>query len=354
MKMVKFYQEIISTKSKLANKSNEFSSGISNWYKKNGRENLPWRESISPYRIWISEIMLQQTQVKTVIPFFNLFITKYPNLNTISKASEENILALWSGLGFYRRAKNIFKAKEIIRINFNNKFPIKFEEIISLPGIGKSTAGAIMSIAYREPSPILDANVKRVISRYEGVENDSSSSSIKELWALSDKYTPSKDIFEYTQGIMDIGATICNTKTPECKACPLHKSCSSAFSTILKKEVLKKKTNPIRYIDYELAYTDKYILLFKRHEKTFWESLWIPYEKVSEQRNPLISKKQVRKKVINIKHKLSHLDLDITVKLIQYKEIFNLSTNLEYEWIKRDEVHKFGLPKPIKTIIEGI
>ena len=352
MKTMRFYQELISTNNKLAHKDSEFSLGISNWYKKNGRENLPWREDITPYRIWISEVMLQQTQVKTVIPFFNSFIRNYPDLNKLSSASEENVLALWTGLGFYRRAKNIFKAKEVIKANFDNQFPTKFDEIISLPGIGDSTAGAIMSIAYKEPYPILDANVKRVISRYEGIANDSSTSSIKELWTLSKKHTPLKNIFEYTQGIMDIGATICNTKTPECKICPLHSSCQSAFSTIEKKAI-SKKINPIKYIHFELAYTDKKVLLFKRHKKTFWESLWIPYE-ADDDRSSLIDKKEIESQIINIKHKLSHLDLDITVKLIKYKNIFNLTTNLEYLWIKKDEIEKFGLPKPIKTIIEGI
>ena len=146
---MRFYQELISTNNKLAHKDSEFSLGISNWYKKNGRENLPWREDVSPYRIWISEVMLQQTQVKTVIPFFNSFISNYPDLNKLSHASEENILALWTGLGFYRRAKNIYKAKEVIKANFDNEFPSKFNEIISLPGIGDSTAGAIMSITYK-------------------------------------------------------------------------------------------------------------------------------------------------------------------------------------------------------------
>ena len=139
----------------MKNNQSSFSSNITAWYKSNGREALPWRKNITPYRVWISEIMLQQTQVKTVIPFFNIFIKKYPNLKSLSNASEENILALWTGLGFYRRAKNIYKTKELIKNDFNNIFPKKFDEIISLPGIGKSTAGAIMSIAYKKPYPCL-------------------------------------------------------------------------------------------------------------------------------------------------------------------------------------------------------
>ena len=154
--------------------------------------------------------MLQQTQVKTVIPFFKKFISRYPNLKSLSIANEEEILALWTGLGFYRRAINIYKAKEIILSDFKNRFPKSFDDIVRLPGIGESTAGAIMSIAYQIPYPILDANVKRVISRYESVDNDSTHKSNKKLWALSNKHTPKKNIFSYTQGIMDLAATICH------------------------------------------------------------------------------------------------------------------------------------------------
>ena len=134
---------------------NSFSNRIVNWYKKNGRHDLPWRKNISPYSIWISEIMLQQTQVKTVIPYFNKFIEKYPNLEALIQASEDEILAQWSGLGFYRRAKNIYKACRVISENFNNKFPTNINDLESLPGIGRSTAGAIMSIAFNEGHPIL-------------------------------------------------------------------------------------------------------------------------------------------------------------------------------------------------------
>ena len=149
--------------------SQEFSEGVTNWYLLNGRESLPWRRNVSGYKVWISEIMLQQTQVKTVIPFYKKFIKKYPNLESISSATEDDILALWSGLGFYRRAKNIYKSKEIIKKEYKNRFPRKFNELMLLPGIGRSTAGAIMSIAYKKSYPILDANVKRVISRYKKI-----------------------------------------------------------------------------------------------------------------------------------------------------------------------------------------
>ena len=138
---------------------------ISNWYVENGRQNLPWRYSISPYRVWISEVMLQQTQVNTAITYFERFMAKYPDLQTIKNATEDDIYNLWSGLGYYRRANYIFQAKELIHNKFRGEMPDNYDELISLPGVGRSTAGAILSIAFNKPYPILDANVKKVISR---------------------------------------------------------------------------------------------------------------------------------------------------------------------------------------------
>ena len=144
-------------------------AALLDWFDHHGRKDLPWQTDRTPYRVWVSEIMLQQTQVKTVIPYFNKFIEKYPNLDALLKASEDEILAQWSGLGFYRRAKNIYKACRVISENFNNKLPTNINDLESLPGIGRSTAGAIMSIAFNEGHPILDANVKRVLGRYKRI-----------------------------------------------------------------------------------------------------------------------------------------------------------------------------------------
>ena len=334
----------------LASQDRNFSVGISKWYLSLGRNNLPWRKNVSPYRVWISEIMLQQTQVKTVVPFFEKFIRKYPNLKSISTASEEEILALWSGLGFYRRAKNIFKTKEIIKKDFKNRFPKNFEELILLPGIGKSTAGAIMSIAYQKPYPILDANVKRVISRYKNIDLNNKDS-IKKLWLLSKELTPEKNIFEYTQGIMDLGATICSTRSPTCINCPISKSCINSFNDFEMKVKAKKK-RPKKKISFVLAHSNNTFLLFKKNENSFWQSLWTPYDKDRIGKNNFF-KQPVKRKKINFNHLLSHLELDITVEKVEYKRPFKIQTNLEHKWINKDSIHNYGLPKPIKTIIEN-
>ncbi len=333
------------------NQSKEnFSNKVVHWYLNNGRNNLPWRKNISPYRVWISEIMLQQTQVKTVIPFFKRFINKYPNLKSLSRASEDDILALWTGLGFYKRAKNIFKTKEIIKKEYKNVFPKKFEELILLPGIGRSTAGAIMSIAHNQSYPILDANVKRVISRFDNI-NIENKKAIKSLWSLSESYTPSKNIFEYTQGIMDLGAIICHTSSPSCSECPLSISCKGAFKKFgISKKSRKQKL--YKKINFTLAHSNQSFLLFRRNEKSFWESLWVPYDNQHKERSNIF-KYPLRTEVKNLNHALSHIDLDITIEIFDYKKPFKIKTNLEHQWINKNEIHEFGLPKPIKSIIEN-
>ena len=333
------------------NQSKEnFSNKVVHWYLNNGRNNLPWRKNISPYRVWISEIMLQQTQVKTVIPFFKRFINKFPNLKSLSSASEDDILALWTGLGFYRRAKNIFKTKEIIREDYKNIFPKKFEELILLPGIGRSTAGAIMSIAYKQSYPILDANVKRVISRFDNI-NIENKKAIKLLWSLSESYTPSKNIFEYTQGIMDLGAKVCHTSSPSCSECPLNISCKGAYKKFgISKKSRKQKLH--KKINFTLAHSNQSFLLFRRNEKSFWESLWVPYDNQYKEKSNIF-KYPLRSEVKNLNHALSHIDLDITIEIFDYKKPFKIKTNLEHQWINKNEIHEYGLPKPIKSIIEN-
>ena len=333
-------------------KDSQLSKQIVQWYRKNGRSELPWRKNVTAYRVWISEIMLQQTQVKTVIPFFKKFIGKYPNLKSLSTATEEEILALWTGLGFYRRAINIYKAKEIILSDFKNRFPKSFNDIVRLPGIGESTAGAIMSIAYQIPYPILDANVKRVISRYESVDSNATHKSNKKLWALSSKHTPDNNIFSYTQGIMDLGATICHNSKPDCAICPLQKDCKGAFKIkSVKREI--KKQNPTKKINYALARSKDSFLLFKKLEKSFWEGLWTPLELNSIDPFPWKDDIEVLEE-ISLKHKLSHLNLDIKISIYSYEKIFKLKTNKKYEWINKSNIHKYGMPKPIKSIIEKL
>tara|TARA_B100001996_G_scaffold71718_1_gene52629 strand:- start:1778 stop:2776 length:999 start_codon:yes stop_codon:yes gene_type:complete len=325
-----------------------FSRQVVQWYLDHGRHNLPWRKKVTPYRIWISEIMLQQTQVKTVIPYFKNFIKKFPSQKKLSEASEDQILAAWSGLGFYRRARNIFASKEIIRKEYGNKFPKEFHQIIELPGIGKSTAGAIMSLAYLNPHPILDGNVKRVITRL--LKKDLDLLKEAELWKLSEDLLNSDDCFSYTQGIMDLGATICTPLKPLCNECPVNSQCLSAF----KVTAAKRKPSPTKKMismDLSLVQTDKSFLLAKNEAGSIWNNLWLPLESGSL-KNYIQNFKLTASQ--EIQHELTHRRLNINLNTYLSSKESRIETNQQYKWIKKDRIDEYGLPKPISKVIKGL
>ena len=293
--------------------------------------------------------MLQQTQVKTVIPYFKNFIQKYPSQKKLSEASEDQILAAWSGLGFYRRARNIFASKEIIKKNYRNRFPKEFQQIISLPGIGKSTAGAIMSLAYLEPHPILDGNVKRVISRFLKKELDLLKET--ELWNLSEEMVNRDDCFSYTQGIMDLGATICTPTNPSCSICPVNSQCLSAFKVKSIKKNKAVSAKKVIVMNLSLVQTDQSFLLAKNEVDSIWKNLWLPFNSESlknyAQNFKLISNQK-------IKHELTHRTLEINLKTYFSLKESEIETNQTYQWIKKDRIDEYGLPKPITKVIKEL
>ena len=294
--------------------------------------------------------MLQQTQVKTVVPYFNKFIEKYPNLDALLKASEDEILAQWSGLGFYRRGKNIYKACRVISEDFNNKLPSNINDLESLPGIGRSTAGAIMSIAFNEGHPILDANVKRVLGRYKKISFKTENEKQKKLWLISEKLTPHKESFEYSQGIMDLGATHCSKSNPSCDVCPVSNDCYSAFEEVTNKVSLRKATpKPTVKLNFILPYTKNEILMHKKQASEYWESLWIPIDG-----NEVKIKSDQKYSKIRVNHPLSHLNLDMKIKAFEIDKKYDLETNLEYKWIKKSKVNEYAMPTPIKKVVSTL
>ena len=310
---------------------------------------MPWRKKVTPYRIWISEIMLQQTQVKTVIPYFKNFITKFPSQKKLSQASEDQIMAAWSGLGFYRRARNIFATKEIIKNNYRNRFPKDFQQIIELPGIGKSTAGAIMSLAYLDPHPILDGNVKRVISRFLKKELDLIKEA--ELWKLSKEMVNGDDCFSYTQGIMDLGATICSPSNPSCGECPISSQCLSAFKVDAVKKNKISVAKKVISMNLSLIQTEKSLLLAKNEASSIWKNLWLPFDTESV-KNDIKKFKLIADQKIN--HELTHRKLEINLRTYVSLKELKIETNQTYKWIKKDRIDDYGLPKPISNVIKEL
>ena len=235
-----------------------FNISIIKWHKKFGRHDLPWQKSKDPYHVWVSEIMLQQTQAVTVISYYQKFITKFKTIKAFAEASEDDVLSMWSGLGFYSRARNLHAASIMIMKEYSGHFPDNFQDMIRLPGIGRSTAGAILAFCFNKPYPILDGNVKRVLSRVYGITTPiNNSRTEKKLWLLSEKNLPKKNIDIYTQAIMDFGATLCIPKKPKCNICPLTQSCvayvNGLTAQIPKKNIVKKKL--LKNIFFFFTYT---------------------------------------------------------------------------------------------------
>ncbi len=333
----------------LNNKQKLISQKIAHWYLNHGRHDLPWRKKVTPYKIWISEIMLQQTQVKTAIPYFKKFVKKYPTQKKLSEASEDQILALWSGLGFYKRARNIFTAKEIIKEKHNNRFPKKFYQLLELPGIGKSTAGAIMSLAYQKPHPILDGNVKRVITRL--VNQDINLLKENQLWKLSEELVNKENCFAYTQGIMDLGATVCSPTNPSCKDCPVQNQCMSAFNVTINKKRKVTQLKKVIPMNLSLIQTEDSLLLVKNEASSIWNNLWIPFESRSLEgylNNFELTSSQ------KIQHELSHRKLNINLNTYISANESEIKTNKKYKWIKKDRISEYGLPKPISKVINEL
>ena len=204
----------------------EFGRRVLDWFDTHGRKRLPWKENPTPYRVWVSEIMLQQTQVATVIPYYERFMARFPDLAALADAELDEVLRLWAGLGYYARARHLHQAARIVRDRHGGEMPLDSALLQALPGIGRSTAGAILALATGQRQPILDGNVKRLLARFAAVEGWPGQSRVQAaLWELAERYTPAERVADYTQAMMDLGAMICTPRRPRCEACPLAGGC---------------------------------------------------------------------------------------------------------------------------------
>lgn len=253
-----------------------FTRHLLKWYHLHGRD-LPWRRTADPYAIWVSEIMLQQTQVATVLPYYDRFLAAFPTVRDLSAAPLDKVLKAWEGLGYYARARHLHRAANEIVSRFGGRFPSKFEEILSLPGIGRSTAGAIATIALGQRHPILDGNVRRVLCRYFCVEEDPKTKQVEErLWQYSEKLLPKKEAADYTQAIMDLGATLCTPAEPRCTLCPVRQRCKAWEKGIQEKLPVKSAVKSIPERDYVAAvlFRGEKVLIRRRPAKGLLGGLW--------------------------------------------------------------------------------
>lgn len=340
-----------------------FAQRLLNWHAQHGRHDLPWQKNPTPYRVWVSEIMLQQTQVTTVIPYYERFMDSFPTLMALANADLETVLSHWSGLGYYARARNLHKAAQILQNTQQGKFPDTVEACIQLPGIGRSTAGAILSFAKGKPTPILDGNVKRVLTRHEAIPGwPEQTSLLKDLWHLAEKNTPEQNTGIYNQAIMDLGATICTRQSPECTRCPLQNTCQGLktgrptdFPHRKPKAKRRKKEVNLLVIHTQ----DESILLVQRPPVGIWGGLFCFPESAGPDNIETTIDNYLSKPIIKkidplppLPHAFTHFELTLTpyrihlantpaVKKTQHRTI----------WCKIDELTAVGIPAPVQKII---
>jgi A/G-specific adenine glycosylase len=265
-----------------------FARRLLEWFDVHGRKDLPWQRDLAPYRVWVAEIMLQQTQVATVIPYYERFMLRFPDVAALAAADLDEVLHHWTGLGYYARARNLHKAANVVQSVYGGRFPATIDGLAALPGIGRSTAGAIAAIAFRKRAAILDGNVKRVLARFHAVEGHPGEKQVAEqLWALADSHTPTARVADYTQAIMDLGATLCTRARPDCARCPMLERCAAyATGTATRFPAPRpRRALPVRTARMFLLIDDSgKCLLERRPPSGIWGGLWTPPERASETR----------------------------------------------------------------------
>jgi A/G-specific adenine glycosylase len=315
------------------------------FYDQHGRKDLPWQQNKSAYSVWVSEIMLQQTQVKTVIPYYLKFIDSFATVDALAKADIDEVLHHWAGLGYYSRARNLHACAKIVVEQYQGEFPSDIESMIKLPGIGESTGGAILSLAYGLPEAILDGNVKRVLARVFLVDGWYGNAQVsKTLWQLSRKYTPKRRTGDFNQAMMDLGADICNRAKPRCEECPLSKHCLANLQHKTKEYPHRKPSKKIPTKQATMLLTlnkNAQIQLIKRPPSGIWGGLWsLPEETKPSTKTILVD---------NFKHTFSHFHLQI--KVIKGSQANRVEDNNALAWHNISDLTKLALPTPIKKFL---
>ncbi len=336
----------------------QFSALILNWFKKHGRHDLPWQHNTTPYRVWISEIMLQQTQVATVIPYYQQFMKSFPTLKSLSDAKIDNVLSHWSGLGYYARARNLHKAAKIIQEQYSGIFPDTVEKIAELPGIGLSTAGAILSLSMNKRAVILDGNVKRVLARYFAIASPiNNKNTIDQLWQYAEKLTPDQQAGHYNQAMMDLGATLCTRTKPRCTDCPLHRKCVAYLEFKPDNFPIKiiKKSRPVKKTIMLIIHNNKQeILLHKRPPSGIWGGLWgLPEINLKMDLKNYFTKLRT---LPEITHQFTHFTLEILpicVRLKNQRDLIKLDLG-ETVWYKQSSKLPGGVSTPVIKILQNL
>jgi len=334
------------------------------WHAKHGRHDLPWqrhpRNTDRAYRTWVSEIMLQQTQVATVIPYYERFMQRFPDVVALADAPVDDVLHLWTGLGYYARARNLHRAARKVRDRHGGEFPRNIADLVELPGIGRSTAGAILALATGTRHAILDGNVKRVLARHYAVDGaPDANATLERLWELAEENTPREDVGIYTQAIMDLGATLCTRGQPRCEECPIAADCRARLedrTADLPAPKRKRAVRRLRHAVMLVARHDSAVLLVRRPPSGIWGGLWCLPEfgdrDAAEQfaMAQLASAKPALAALPDIEHSFTHFDLVITPLEARCQGARRVNESGEL-WYDLAQPARVGLPAPIKSLL---
>jgi A/G-specific adenine glycosylase len=342
-----------------------FAQRLLQWFTVHGRHALPWQINPTPYRVWVSEVMLQQTQVATVIPYYTRFMARFPDIATLAAAPLDEVLHLWTGLGYYARARNLQASAKVLVAKFDGAFPDQLEQVMALPGIGRSTAGAILALSRGIRHPILDGNAKRVLARVFGISGDPNSSIVLEaLWKQADACTPDQDVAAYTQGIMDLGATLCTRTRPACTLCPMNTHCVAVLEgrqAELPGRKLKR-TRPAREATLLIAQSgsngDTAVLLERRPMSGVWGGLWSPPQFASEGEALAWCAQEFgvdnSQALAPIDHAFTHFDLRLKPLLVRSRQKLEVLDGHDRLWYQLEAPARVGLPQPILQLLERL
>ncbi len=341
--------------------SSDFAARLLHWFEVHGRHDLPWQHPRTPYRVWLSEIMLQQTQVASVIPYFERFIARFPDLDALARAALDDVLALWSGLGYYSRARNLHRSAVICVEQIGSNLPTTMAPLLALPGIGRSTAAAILAQAQGERVAILDGNVKRVLARHAGIDGQTSVPAVeRRLWIEAETRLPASRMADYTQALMDFGATVCTPRRPQCASCPLRVDCvalaTDRVATLPAKK--PKKATPVRAVCMlVLIKADGAVLFERRPPRGIWGGLLSLPEHASvaaacvaaAHYGEVIDEHRLGP---SYRHVFTHFKLDITPVILHIREHARISDDLR-EWHSPKRFADLALPTATRRVLHA-
>ena len=325
-----------------------FAARLLRWHRAQGRHDLPWQHPRTPYRVWVAEVMLQQTQVATVIPYYERFLARFPDVAALARAGLDDVLALWSGLGYYARARHLHRAAQQVVERHAGEFPRDFDAVLELPGVGRSTAGAILAQAFGARHPILEGNARRLFARHAGIKGWPGEPRVAaKLWRIAERHLPRTQLADYTQAVMDLGATVCTARAPQCERCPVARDCVAVRRGLVARlpSPRPRRQRPQRIAQLLLIENARgELLLERRPDRGIWGGLWCP---------PVVEGRRSGARVVArlppIHHAFTHYDLEL--RPVRVRDGANRRAG---DWVKLRALSRYGLPAPMRKLLMSL